>query len=129
MIKKIQKLATLPEGRPETGAMSFGDDWPGLFIRGDNAFAFALALRSVLANAKSDRIDWLSLGVLQSRRDTRKLSGEMMYRLEEYLAGRWFLIRAFPTRAEAKGFAYKVGGNWQIRYEAEKFFEEEYLVD
>ena len=66
MIKKIQKLATLSEGRPETGAMSFGDDWPGVFIRGDNAFAFALALRSVLANAKSDRIDWLSLGVLQS---------------------------------------------------------------
>ena len=67
MSKKIQKLATLSEGRPETGAMQFGDaDWPGVFIRGDNAFAFALALRSVLANAKSDRIDWLSLGVLQS---------------------------------------------------------------
>lgn len=23
--------------RPETGAMSFGDDWPGVFIRGDEA--------------------------------------------------------------------------------------------
>ena len=65
MIKKIQKLATLPEGRPETGAMSFGDDWPGVFIRGDNAFAYALALRSVVANAKHDRIDWLTLGILE----------------------------------------------------------------
>jgi hypothetical protein len=24
--------------------MRFGDDWPGVFIRGDNAFGFAVAL-------------------------------------------------------------------------------------
>lgn len=34
--------------RPETGTMQFGDDWPGVFIRGDDAFAFATAIRSVL---------------------------------------------------------------------------------
>jgi len=34
--------------RPETGTMQFGDDWPGVFIRGDNAFAFAMALRNAL---------------------------------------------------------------------------------
>jgi len=34
--------------RPETGAMQFGDDWKGLFIRGDNAFAFALAIKQAL---------------------------------------------------------------------------------
>ncbi len=30
--------------RAETGAMCFGDDWRGLFIRGDNALAFARKL-------------------------------------------------------------------------------------
>lgn len=27
-----------PNPRVETGAVRFGDDWPGLFIRGDDAF-------------------------------------------------------------------------------------------
>jgi hypothetical protein len=39
----------LPEQdiRVETGVTQFGDDWPGVFIRGDDAFAFALYLESV----------------------------------------------------------------------------------
>ena len=53
----------------------------------------------------------------------------MPYKVEEYLAGCWFLIRAFPTRIDAEGFASQVGGNWRIRYEAEDICEEEYLVD
>jgi len=53
----------------------------------------------------------------------------MPYRVEEYLAGEWFLIRAFPTRADAEGFACNVGGNWRIRYEKENIQEEEYLLD
>lgn len=36
--------------RPETGPMQFGDDWPGVFIRGDNAFHYAMCLRDVLNN-------------------------------------------------------------------------------
>ena len=32
-------------GRVETGAVQFGDDWPGLFIRGDDAFDLMLRLR------------------------------------------------------------------------------------
>ena len=28
------------EERVETGVVQFGDDWPGIFIRGDNAFAY-----------------------------------------------------------------------------------------
>ena len=35
--------------RPETGKMKFGDDWSGVFIRGDAAFAFAQALEAVIA--------------------------------------------------------------------------------
>ncbi len=33
------------EPRVETGAVQFGDDWPGLFIRGDNAFGILLAIK------------------------------------------------------------------------------------
>jgi len=35
--------------RIETGVVQCGDDWPGIFIRGDTAFALASALRHVLA--------------------------------------------------------------------------------
>jgi hypothetical protein len=35
--------------RLETGVVQCGDDWPGIFIRGDNAFALAADLRHVLA--------------------------------------------------------------------------------
>lgn len=31
--------------RAETGPMKFGDDWTGVFIRGDNAAGYAMTLR------------------------------------------------------------------------------------
>lgn len=34
--------------RPETAPMQFGDDWPGLFIRGDNAVYIGRLLQEVL---------------------------------------------------------------------------------
>src|SRR5258708_6381349 len=46
----VQKVP-MPEGmsRPETGVMQFGDDWPGVFIRGDNALlGYAPHLRVIL---------------------------------------------------------------------------------
>lgn len=33
--------------RIETGVVQFGDDWPGIFIRGDNAFGMAMSLKAV----------------------------------------------------------------------------------
>ena len=54
---KIQTLETL-EGRPETGPMKFGNDWPGVFIRGDNALHFAMTLRSVVQKMSKDEISW-----------------------------------------------------------------------
>jgi len=33
--------------RPETGAMRFGFDWTGVFIRSDNAFRFAETLKAI----------------------------------------------------------------------------------
>jgi hypothetical protein len=41
------KEAAMTE-RAETGRMQFGDDWPGVFIRGDDALAFARSLRQLL---------------------------------------------------------------------------------
>ena len=38
-----------PTSRAETSVMQFGDDWPGIFIRGDNAKMFELSLAIVLA--------------------------------------------------------------------------------
>lgn len=31
--------------RVETGVVRFGDDWPGVFLRGDDAFDFFLTLK------------------------------------------------------------------------------------
>jgi hypothetical protein len=34
--------------RVETGPVAFGSDWPGVFIRGDNALAFGWNLRNAV---------------------------------------------------------------------------------
>ena len=38
----------MSERRPETGPMQFGDDWPGVFIRGDNANYYGFQLDMML---------------------------------------------------------------------------------
>ena len=35
--------------RAETGPMRFGEDWPGIFIRGDNAFYYATIVNRILS--------------------------------------------------------------------------------
>ena len=37
--------------RVETGSVQFGEDWPGVFIRGDHAFHYAMHLETVLSRA------------------------------------------------------------------------------
>ena len=46
----------LPEQhkRVETGVTQFGDDWPGVFIRGDCAFGYAMYLRNFINNEKDE---------------------------------------------------------------------------
>lgn len=39
-----------PVRRVESGPVQFGDDWPGLFLRGDSCFAYALALKAERSN-------------------------------------------------------------------------------
>ncbi len=36
------------EPRVETGVTRFGEDWPGVFIRGDNAFYYSELLERIL---------------------------------------------------------------------------------
>lgn len=50
MDRKIQ-LIPLPDGfdgRVETGPVQFGEDWPGTFIRGDNAAWYAMSIQMIL---------------------------------------------------------------------------------
>jgi hypothetical protein len=42
-VQYLPAAAGLP--RVETGPVQFGDDWPGLFIRGDNAHSLMLWIR------------------------------------------------------------------------------------
>lgn len=48
----LQTVVMLPKPsnlqRVETGAIQFGDDWPGVFIRGDNAAYYSRALDSIM---------------------------------------------------------------------------------
>jgi hypothetical protein len=65
--------------RPETGKMKFGDDWTGVFIRGDSAAAYAMTLRSVLESAKVDASLWYEVGQVQFLIDLLESSTEWMH--------------------------------------------------
>jgi hypothetical protein len=67
-VARERQLLPAPPGIPrvETGAVQFGDDWPGLFLRGDNALPLMIWIRSLcelLANHPdpmvADRLDRL----------------------------------------------------------------------
>ena len=48
--RKMNKFQIIPldNARLETGPMQFSDDWPGVFIRGDDAMVYALVLRQAV---------------------------------------------------------------------------------
>jgi hypothetical protein len=53
----IRRIDMPPDApRVETGTVQFGEDWPGVFIRGDDAAYYAMALRCVLEMPPDDRI-------------------------------------------------------------------------
>ncbi|GEM_PF-4011619 len=47
MVRKL-KAPDDGQGRVETGAVQFGDDWNGLFIRGDNAIGLRGSILTLL---------------------------------------------------------------------------------
>jgi hypothetical protein len=51
----MDDIRQLPEQTPrvETGSVRFGGDWPGVFIRGDNAAYYAASLSVVLRDMVS----------------------------------------------------------------------------
>ncbi len=51
----IRSLA-MQDPRVETGIIQFGDDWRGLFIRGDNCLGYALDLEEILKEENTDPI-------------------------------------------------------------------------
>ncbi len=56
--------------RAETGPMRFGDDWNGVFIRGDNALMFAMALRRELSKPASGPMDLMNAAMLEGLANT-----------------------------------------------------------
>jgi hypothetical protein len=61
-----------PARRVETGALQINEDWPGVFVRGDNALYYAMALDRVLDQLDQSReiVDIISLSSLKSLVDT-----------------------------------------------------------
>jgi len=51
----IQQMPKV-EPRVETGAVQFGDDWPGYFIRGDGACYLAICINSVLSQLTANQL-------------------------------------------------------------------------
>lgn len=54
--------------RPETGTMQFGEDWTGVFVRGDEAHHFAHTLREIMTENPRD-FDRMQRGVLERMAD------------------------------------------------------------
>jgi predicted RNase H-like HicB family nuclease len=50
----LQAASPALEKRPESGVMQFGEDWPGLFLRGDYAVPISWVLESLLARSAHD---------------------------------------------------------------------------
>ena len=44
-MKPIQEIGNLTGARIGTGPLQIGDDWPGVFIRGDDALGYVSAFR------------------------------------------------------------------------------------
>lgn len=56
----------LPAATPrvETGPTQFGDDWPGVFIRGDNAAYYEILARTAAKDEKLDPLTQMALDTL-----------------------------------------------------------------
>jgi hypothetical protein len=52
---ELEFLKNDDSSRPETGPCQAENDWPGIFIRGDNAFGFSVSLNSVLQDIKNGK--------------------------------------------------------------------------
>lgn len=51
---ELQKINVDINNRIETGPVQINDDWPGIFIRGDNAMFYGMALKTLLHMLKDE---------------------------------------------------------------------------
>jgi hypothetical protein len=61
--------------RVETGVIKLGDDWPGVFIRGDDACAYATHLEVILRRVPRASAE-ISVDVVRGLIDLLKLSNQ-----------------------------------------------------
>ena len=62
----MSDLRKLPAAEPrvESGPVQFGDDWPGVFLRGDNACWYGFVLKQFLESV-GDGADLMQKAMLQ----------------------------------------------------------------
>lgn len=55
----MSKVRRMPEQkeRMESGPVQFGTDWPGVFVRGDSAFGYAMMIEDLLQSADQDKLN------------------------------------------------------------------------
>ena len=64
------RMLPAAEPRAETGPVQFGNDWPGVFFRGDTAFYYAFHLEQILKGGDNP----VSRMILKGLLDTLKAS-------------------------------------------------------
>ena len=76
--------------RPETGPIRFGDDWTGIFFRGDTAFFFAMSLRDLLTSdtpgALQRRAAWALVRLLATACESEETRERLLMEAETVLA-------------------------------------------
>ena len=63
-VERIVRHLPGQDTRVETGKVQFGDDWSGVFIRGDNAQYYSNVLRKILKNKIDDPMTEVTLNDL-----------------------------------------------------------------
>jgi hypothetical protein len=61
--------------RPATGTMQFGDDWPGVFVRGEQALYYAMQLGVLLERLPEKEKEKVGVTLLSSIEDLSKIFG------------------------------------------------------
>lgn len=119
----ITKLPAHP-GRVETGPIQFGDDWPGVFIRGDRAGWLALKLGEAMSHIPEAQL-FLRLEVQglinllggcvagpaaqgQGSETTHRMVSELRAREREY-AGTLSSVKGPPFKTVNAAKAYRAG--------------------
>lgn len=84
-IRKL-KIELPPNDRIETGPIQFNEDWPGFFLRGDNAFAIRLAIANLLVN-RYDTFAQMQLHAFMEELDGCNLNQKLVKEMQKHEDG------------------------------------------